>query len=155
MRRIILAILLMFGICMQKIAAQTQVLVLQHADENTTEVELYTKPKVTFEGDKLFVKSSVIDLEYQVGDVVRFYYKGRGTDIKGLQSNVDYEQRDEQLVFHNIKSEDNVAVYKLNGIRIPVHVTFSDDKASLPLSSIPAGIYLLSVNGKTVKFKKP
>ena len=175
--------MLITGFCIQKISAQTQVLVLQHADGVTTEVELYTKPKITFEGDKLFVNSSVIDLEYQIGDVIRFFYygaksgnngsetgnngsetgdngsetgdNGSGTSIDGLQKGIDYEQFEEQLVFHNIKSEDQVAVYSLNGIRVPVRITYSNGNASLLLSSIPTGVYLLSVNGKTVKFKKP
>lgn len=176
MRRLLLAALLITGFCIQKISAQTQVLVLQHADGVTTEVELYTKPKITFEGDKLFVNSSVIDLEYQIGDVVRFFYKGAKsgnngsetgnngsetgdngseTGIDGLRKGIDYEQFEEQLVFHNIKSEDQVAVYNLNGIRVPIRITYSNGNASLLLSSIPTGVYLLSVNGKTVKFKKP
>lgn len=155
MRRLLLLAFLVMVFCVQRISAQTQALVLQHADGNTTEVELYTKPKVTFEGNKLFVKSSIINLEYQVGDVIRFYYKGKGTEINSVQQEADYEQYDEQLVLHNIKSEDNVAVYNLNGIRVPVRFTFSNGNASLPLSSIPAGVYLLDVNGKTVKFMKP
>lgn len=155
MRRLLLSAILIMGYCVQRASAQTQALVLQHADGSTTEVELYTKPKVTFEGDRLHVKSSVINLDYQVGDVVCFYYKGKGTGINNILQEADYEQRDEQLVFHNIKSEDNVAVYNLNGIRVPVRITFSDGNASLPLSSIPAGVYLLSGNGKTVKFMKP
>ena len=190
MRRLLLTILLITGFCIQNISAQTQVLVLQHADGVTTEVELYTKPKITFEGDKLFVNSSVIDLEYQIGDVVRFFYKGAKsgnngsetgnngsetgnngsetgnngsetgdngseTGIDGLRKGIDYEQFEEQLVFHNIKSEDQVAVYNLNGIRVPIRITYSNGNASLLLSSIPTGVYLLSVNGKTVKFKKP
>lgn len=155
MRRLLLLAFLVMVFCVQRISAQTQALVLQHADGNTTEVELYTKPKVTFEGNKLFVKSSVINLEYQVGDVIRFYYKGKGTEINSVQQEADYEQFDEQLVLHNIKSEDNIAVYNLNGIRVPVRFTFSNGNASLPLSSIPAGVYLLDVNGKTVKFMKP
>lgn len=155
MRRLLLLAFLVMVFCVQRISAQTQALVLQHADGNTTEVELYTKPKVTFEGNKLFVKSSIINLEYQVGDVIRFYYKGKGTEINSVQQEADYEQYDEQLVLHNIKSEDNIAVYNLNGIRVPVRFTFSNGNASLPLSSIPAGVYLLDVNGKTVKFMKP
>ena len=155
MRRLLLLAFLVMVFCVQRISAQTQALVLQHADGNTTEVELYTKPKVTFEGNKLFVKSSVINLEYQVGDVIRFYYKGKGTEINSVQQEADYEQFDEQLVLHNIKSEDNIAVYNLNGIRVPVRFTFSNGNASLPLSSIPAGVYLLDINGKTVKFMKP
>ena len=99
MRRLLLLAFLVMVFCVQRISAQTQALVLQHADGNTTEVELYTKPKVTFEGNKLFVKSSIINLEYQVGDVIRFYYKGKGTEINSVQQEADYEQYDEQY-FH-------------------------------------------------------
>lgn len=155
MRRLLFATFLIMGLCVQRLSAQTQVLVLQHANGTSTEVELYTKPKVTFEGNKLFVKSSVINLEYQIGDVIRFYYKGKGTGINNLQIDTDYEQNNERLVFHNILPGDIVEVYNLNGVRIPVHIAYSDDNATIPLSSIPTGVYLLNVNGKTAKFKKP
>ena len=52
-------------------SAQTQVLVLHHKDNTTTDVELYTKPAITFEGDKMLINSSVLHMELKVGDTAR------------------------------------------------------------------------------------
>ena len=61
----------------------------------------------------------------------------------------------DRLVFHGIRQADRVAVYKPNGIRVPVRLTLTSTDAVLPLSQIPQGVYLLSVNGRTSKFTRP
>ena len=64
------------------------------------------------------------------------------------------EQKDGQIIFHNVKSTHDVAVYKANGIRVPVKIVFQECNAVLSLSQIPSGVYLFSVNGRTSKFTK-
>lgn len=134
--------------------AQAQTLVLWHSDGTTTDVELFTKPNVLFKNSKVFVTSSVASLEYDEKDIVRFTYKGNNTGITFPLINSDYSQENGQIVFHNIKSSDKVALYKTNGILVPVHLNIHGETATLPLSSIPSGIYLLYVNGRTSKFTK-
>lgn len=65
--------------------AQTQALVLHHADGSTTDVELYTEPKITFSTDKVFIRSSVLDMEWDAVNVLRFSFKGRATGVKHLR----------------------------------------------------------------------
>ena len=45
-------------------------------------------------------------------------------------------------------------IYAVNGIRVPVSLQHSGSSAILPLSTIPSGVYVLSVNGRTSKFTK-
>lgn len=134
--------------------AQSQTLVLWHSDGTTTDVELFTQPNVQFKDNKVYVTSSVASLEYDEKDVVRFTYKGKNTDIVSPSLNSNYYQENGQIVFHNIKSTDKVSLYKTNGILVPVRFIIHDNSATLSLSSIPSGIYLLSVNGRTSKFTK-
>lgn len=134
--------------------AQAQTLVLWHSDGTTTDVELFTKPNVLFKNSKVFVTSSVASLEYDEKDIVRFTYKGKNTGITSPSLDSDPSQENGQIVFHNIKSSDKVALYKTNGILVPVRLNIHGDTATLPLSSIPSGIYLLYVNGRTSKFTK-
>ena len=49
---------------------------------------------------------------------------------------------------------DKIAVYTANGIRVPARITRSGSTATLPLNTIPSGVYMLSVNGRTSKFTK-
>ena len=135
--------------------ASSQTLVLWHADGTTTDVELYTQPKVRFQNDKVLITSTVLNMEYPKENVLRFTYKGGATGISSPSGDADYSQDGGQLVFHGINEGDKIAVYRVNGIRVPVAITRNGDSATLPLSVIPSGVYLLNVNGKTSKFVKP
>ena len=55
---------------------QAQTLVLHHADGTTTDVELYTQPRVEFQNDRVLITSPVLSMDYAKADVLRFTYKG-------------------------------------------------------------------------------
>ena len=135
------------------VSAQTQVLVLHHADKTMTEVELYTQPKITFEGNQMVIASSVLNLSFQVGDVVRFSYRDKSTAVK--QPDADYTQQNGMMIFNGIKDVSKIAVYKSDGTRVPVHFCSYDRHLAFSLSSLPTGIYILSINGKTAKIVRP
>ena len=135
------------------VSAQTQVLVLHHADKTTTEVELYTQPKITFEGNQMVIASSVLNLSFQVGDVVRFSYRDKSTAVK--QPDADYTQQNGMMIFNGIKDVSKIAVYKSDGTGVPVHFCSYDGHLAFSLSSLPTGIYILSINGKTAKIVRP
>ena len=131
--------------------AQTQKLVLWHTDGHTSNIELYTKPHVTFEKDKILVTSLVLDMEYRAEDIVKFTYEGVKTGIDTRESSLDYTQENGQIVFNGVSDVNKIAVYKLNGIRVPVRLIQQGNRTILSLSSVPAGGYLLSVNNRTSK----
>lgn len=134
-----------------------ETLVLWHANGKTTEISLSKKPRVTFSEDKVLVKGSGITFEYSANDILKFTYKKEDVvnDIDTPNNVVNFFRDEEHIVFNGIKSTDEVALYKLNGSRIPVQLTHSDDnKVTLSLSGIPSGIYILKVNGKTTKITK-
>lgn len=149
-----LSIIILLLVLFKSESAQAQNLVLWHSDGTTTEVELYTQPRVLFEKDKVLVTSPVIYLEYNKNDIIRFTYKGKSTGIISPSLEADFEQKDGQIIFHDIKSANQLAVYKTNGLRVPVHFVIQGKDALLPLSSIPSGVYLFCVNGQTSKFTK-
>ena len=149
--------LILFALLLTAIGLRAQTLVLHHKDGTTTDVELYTQPRVEFQGNRVLITSTVLDMEYPKDNVLRFTYKGSGahTAISNLKGEADYSRDGDRLVFHNVKATDAVALYRTNGIRVPVRLTVNGTDAVLPLSEIPSGVYLLSVNGRTSKFTKP
>lgn len=148
-------IIMMCLLCLMAIGrAGAQTLVLWHADGTTTDVQLLAQPQVKFLGDKVTVTSTVLDMEFDKQDVLRFTYKGKTSAIGSAKADANVTQHDGQLVFHGVSAADRIAVYTTSGIRIPVRIRLSGSVATLPLSSIPRGAYLLSVNGKTSKFTK-
>ncbi len=134
-----------------------ETLVLWHANGTTTEISLYKKPRVTFSTDKVLIKGSGVNFEYPSKDIVKFTYKKEDivNEIDAPNNEVNFFRDEEHIVFNGIKSTDEVALYKLNGSRIPVKINISEDnRVTLPLSGIPSGIYILKVNGKTTKITK-
>ena len=134
MRKFILAFLLFLPLTMLAQATGNATLVLHHADGTTTDIALFTQPRVTFTDGKLLVASPLLTMEYP--------------------AEADYAQKDGQLVFSGLSAADRVAVYTANGIRVPIRLVSLGNSLALPLSSIPQGVYILSVNGKTSKFTK-
>ena len=74
-----LLMLLVLALWVGKTYAQSQVLVLHHPGGTTTDVELYTQPRIEFKGDRVVITSPVLDMEYAAEDILRFTYKGKGT----------------------------------------------------------------------------
>ena len=131
-----------------------QTLVLKHANGNTTDIELLTKPQVKFANDKVLITSTVLDMEFPKEDVLSFTYKGIATGVKSLKNGLQYSQETDKIVFHGIKATDKIAVYNMQGIRVPINLLRSRDSVTLPLVSLSSGVYILSINGKNTKFTK-
>ena len=154
MKKSLLIILQLLGTFLHVQAQNNATLVLWHPDGKTTDVELFTQPRVQFLNDSVFITSTVLDLKYEAKDILRFSYKGNGTGIALPQSETNYQQENGQLVFNGVKLSDRVALYTTNGIRVPVRLSSANGHVSLPLSSVPKGVYVLNVNGKTTKFTR-
>ncbi len=155
MRKLLFFITMLFTAVMHLPAQSNATLVLWHADGTTTDVALYLMPKVEFSGDKVRITSTVLDMEYPKENILRFSYKGSGTGISSPKAEADYSREGDRIVFHGISTTDKVAIYTTNGIRVPAHLTAIGDGVMLSLSSIPQGVYVLSVNGRTSKFTRP
>lgn len=134
---------------------KAQTLVLHHADGTTTDVQLYLMPRIQFQNDRVLITSSVLDMDYPKENVLRFSYKGVSSGIESVKDKAEFSRENSQLVFHGIQQSDKVAVYNVNGIRVPVTLSRQGNDVSLPLSAIPSGVYVLNVNGRTSKFTKP
>lgn len=147
---------ILLGLFLASFRTQAQTLVLHHADGTTTDVELFTQPRVQFQNDRLVITSPVLSIDCACEDVLRFTYKGGvTTGISSPKGEADMSRDGDRLVFRNVSKADRVAIYKSNGIRVPLRLSFTGTDAVLPLSQIPQGVYLLSVNGRTSKFTRP
>ena len=100
----------MLGMGISVLAQGNATLVLWHPDGTTTEVELYKQPRVQFLSDSVFITSTVLDMKYRADEVLRFSYKGEGTGIALQQAETNYSLEDGQLVFHGVKTTDQVAL---------------------------------------------
>ena len=154
MRRKLLALTMLLGIGTFSFAQDNKTLVVWLADGTQTDIEVSQQPQIKFGSGKVIITSSVLNMEYNANEVLRFTYKGEGTAISPIHEEAGISQEDGRLVFHGITSADQVTIYSTNGMRIPVSIVTADGHYSISLSSIPSGVYILKVNGKTSKFTK-
>ena len=138
-----------------KVLAQGQTLVLHHADGKTSEVELFTMPRIQLTADKMIITAQGTSLEYAKTDVVRFSYKGVGTGISNVGPETRYRIDQDRVTFFGISSTDRVSVYNAGGVQIPVRLSSDGHDAVLSLADLPQGVYLVTINGKTLKFIRP
>lgn len=145
---------MLLGLFVPAQAQDNATLVLWLSDGTKTDIEVSQLPQIKFENDKVIITSSVLNMEYKAEEVLRFTYKGEGTAISPIQDEAGVSQENGRLVFHGISSANQVSVYSTNGTRIPVSLSNNGGFYSLSLSTIPTGVYILKVNGKTSKFTK-
>lgn len=156
MRKKLLPILLMAALALPAaMKAQTPTLVLHHADGTTSEVELYTMPRIQMAADKMTITVQGSRQEFSKADVVRFTYKGIATGISSVKPETRYRVDEDRVTFYGISAADRISVYNPGGVRIPVSLTADGPDAVLSLAQLPSGIYLVSINGRTLKFIRP
>ncbi|MCR5711355.1 MAG: hypothetical protein K6G46_02735 [Prevotella sp.] len=153
----LLPILLMAALALPAaIKAQTPTLVLHHADGKTSEVELYTMPRIQMTADKMVITVQGVSQEYAKADVVRFTYKGVGTGISAVRPETHYRVDEDCVTFYGISSADRISVYNAGGVQVPVRITTptanDGSEAVLSLAQLPQGVYMVSINGRTLKF---
>lgn len=153
MKQLIIMLLLLLPAA--RTAAQGQTLVLHHADGKTSEVELYTMPRIQMTADKMVITVQGVSQEYAKADVLRFTYKGVGTGISSVSPATSFRVDEDRITFHGVPEADAVKVYNAKGMQIPVGLTADGSDAVLSFASLPQGVYLVSINGRTLKFIKP
>lgn len=137
------------------IKAQTPTLVLHHADGKTSEVELYTMPRIQMTADKMIVTVQGSRQEFSKADVLRFTYKGIATGINAVKPETRYRVDEDRVTFYGVSSTDRISVYNTGGVQIPVRLTADSPDVVLSLAQLPKGVYLVSINGRTLKFIRP
>ena len=135
--------------------AQTPTLVLHHADGNTSEVELYTMPRIQMTAEKMIVTVQGSRPEFPKSDVVRFPYKGIATGISTVRPETRYRVDEDRVTFYGISAADRISVYNPGGVQIPVRLTADGTNAVISLAQLPKGVYLVTINGRTLKFIRP
>ncbi len=155
MKKIFL-VLLMVALALPAIMkAQTPTLVLHHADGKTSEVELYTMPRIQMTADKMIVTVQGSRQEFPKADVLRFTYKGVATGISTVKPETRYRVDEDRVTFYGISAANRISVYNSGGVQIPVRLAANGTEAVLSLASLSKGVYLVSINGRTFKFIRP
>lgn len=152
-RRMLLVFSVLCTVLPLQTAAQTTLHVWK-ADGTTTDIRLYTRPLVTFEGDKVVITSPVATFTYDAREVLRFTYSGTETAVRRPKGDASYRQEGKLLIFDAKVKSSEIHLFSEDGKRLPTRVQNVHGRPTLSLSTLAAGVYVLSVNGQTSKILK-
>lgn len=152
MKKIIFLIVVFLCTAVQ--GAWSQTLLIWNETSVLQKVDLKKKPVVTLLDDKFVVDGEGISLEYDITDVRRFTYEGLETGINNAKAQPVVRRYDDRIVLCDVKSESVVSLHMLDGKSVPVKLVSEGSDMVLRLNDLPAGVYLLTVNGRTTKLMK-
>lgn len=131
-------------------------LVVKLLSGETTDYYLYTKPKLLFTGSELIVKSDSYEASYQLSQLDRYYFIH--SDINVVDSpegdTPGMSRNGERLVFSGLLPNATVSVYSTSGNEVGKVKATSDGCATLSLSPLPQGVYIVKYGNVTTKIQK-
>ena len=116
------------------------------------------RPEVTFDGTDLKVTCARASLttSFKVSDVIRFTYEKveatSVTDARDERPDIRYDGG--AIVISDLKAGAGVAVYTADGRLVQQLKATKSGNYSLPLTQLPAGVYLVKADNVTYKITR-
>jgi len=130
-------------------------LVVWHKDGSKVLFKLSEKPKVTY-GDSLVTIQAATMVEYAFQAIQKMTFESEEVvGIKEMKPDPErpFSSDGETVTFLPADKDLRVTIVQLNGIVVKDIAVRRGQQSSLSLRSLPAGVYLLNVNGITYKIK--
>lgn len=131
-----------------------EAVVIQKADNTDLTVEFSASPVLSFRNDSLVITAGDVSI-FALSDVRKVYF---GAAVPTSVSNVSAGQRlyfaDSQTIIATGISQEDVAVYNINGMKMPAEISRTADGFTISLSALPRGIYIIKTKVQTFKINK-
>lgn len=154
MRKIILPLLL--GVAVPLLAGASTRLIVHTKDGSEVAYILAQQPRVTFSDNCLVVACDDAEVSYPLADMWKFTFN-QTDETEGIAAVVTDEPpltiNDGVIVVSGL-NEGSIARISTLGGTIVHSEKLSSDSWTFRLSSLPAGIYLISINNTTFKIAK-
>ena len=134
----------------QGVAAADKLLVIEAVDGGKTVFALSAYPELSFSGQTMLLNVGTQSHSFEIANVAQYYFENDVTAIDGLESvklRLRYTGSDKVIV-EGISADADVRLYSTNGTLINGSVATANGHAAISLSSLPKGIYIISVNKK-------
>lgn len=157
MKRILHIFLLLFVVSIAvRAEGSPNTLVIKLRSGETVEYLLSAQPKLTFSGAQLVVKSDAYEAAYDLAQLDRYYFIRTVTD--GIDATQDVQgvlsQSGDRLSFSGLLSGTVVAVYSTTGAAVSSVKAGDDGRATLSLSGMPRGVYVVKYGNVSTKIQK-
>lgn len=155
MKKLLLIAFLFIGI----VAKADNLLVIEMKDASKVTFNLEEKPTIHFSDDKLLLESEKVAAEYNLNNVLKFYFtKIINTDIENIKEEIKeihFSYFDEVLDIEGIEENDIISIYNISGKIVDINYNRNSNNAKISLRELPKGIYIVKVSEKhTIKILK-
>ncbi len=112
--------------------------------------ELATVQKITFEDDNVVVTTSQGIMSLPLGEMEKMFFSAEATAISSLKSTGKSLTMDGNLL--RVSGKGYLYIYNTEGQL--VRMAHADGDMSVSLSSLPKGVYIVSLGDETIKITK-
>lgn len=120
-------------------------------DGTRVEFALSTTPEVTVTDNKLTITSTVTTASYDLWTVKTFTY-GATTGINDVQtSQQGFSLEGDNIV---VDGNVNVRIFAVDGKAVSVTPETTGNQTVIPLNGLAKGVYVININGKSVKISR-
>ena len=127
-------------------------LVVHDNDGKKTFYVLEDTPTVTFVGENLHVKSESAEADHLLSSVAKFTFESGEASVKDLlDDECRITVRNNEVLLEGFKAGSPVNVYSLAGVRVLAEAVGTDGTATVSLSQLNVGVYVVSTVSKSIK----
>lgn len=150
MKKLLFALFLLL-LPLMAVAEVDNILIVETNDGVTVSFALVEKPEISFEGSVMIVKSEKESQFFEITNISKWYFEQVTSCIEAIkkeQPSIKVVDND-NIIVDSSSSLSKICLYSIDGKQQSVKVSYSDDsKPVINISSLPKGIYVISINNQ-------
>jgi hypothetical protein len=155
---LITAALLLVGSISLKAAEEKNALVVRLKDGTEVQFIASEKLTVTNNGNDVVFKSTTATATYPRSNVAKFYFKPAVLNsVEKIQNEqrINFLMQRDYILITSTEKLTKPMIYNINGMMLATSVNqISNNSATISVSSLPRGIYIVTANKQSFKFIK-
>jgi hypothetical protein len=138
-------------------AVERKALIVWEKDGKQTAFVLSETPRVSFTGIKLEVSTSSLIVYFPLVKLQRFtiqpfsFPDALFAPDEAPRDATTLSMDEDALILMGVPAKAPVQVYTLSGLLVPVPAVRAEDSVRIPLSSLPAGTYIITAGDRSFK----
>lgn len=150
MRKLFLSLLVLS--CSLLAKAEDKTLIITFSDNTTQTFVLSTLPQISMANDKMTITTSSTTAEYDLYKVKTFTFGTVATGIQNVGNNASISMKGDKIIVSGINAK--VRIFAIDGKAVSTTPIQADGQTIIALDTLPTGVYIINVNGKSVKISK-
>ncbi len=134
--------------------ADDWILQIWQNDGNVMNINLNDEPVTTYSEGNLLIRTKNSSITYPLEKVKKYTFVS-SSDIQEINGmGASFSQDGETLIFRNLKENTNIEIFTVSGQVVKKINNGKHSKATVSVSNIPIGVYVIKANDLTFKITK-